>query len=361
MTYILSRQLLGGKYSKWIAILQEFDLEFIKSKSKKSLVSGELLCDLPSSSSDLRSKASIVDETLLMISSSDLWYKYILIYLQTQTFRPNTSRSEQRRTQYKAKYYMIISDTLYHLGVDTVLQRCLMHEGAEKVLNDYHSNACRGNLSSYITAQNILWANYLWPSIFKDCIIAVRSCHACQIFDRKTRLPLASLHPVVAVGPFAKWGIDFMTCNSTSAKGHEYIIAAVDYFTKWAEVMSTLNNNGETTSLFFFNHVVSRFDVPHAIVTDHGSDFRNHMMVDLTAKLGLSHNSSTPYYPQANREVEVVNKVLKRMLQIMIGVHKLNWHLILYSTLWAYRTSVRNVTGFTPFQLVCGLEAVLPF
>ena len=34
MTYILSRQLLGGKYSKWIAILQEFDLEFVKSKSK---------------------------------------------------------------------------------------------------------------------------------------------------------------------------------------------------------------------------------------------------------------------------------------------------------------------------------------
>ena len=30
MTYILSRQLLGGKYSKWIVILEEFDLEFIK-------------------------------------------------------------------------------------------------------------------------------------------------------------------------------------------------------------------------------------------------------------------------------------------------------------------------------------------
>ena len=40
MTYILSRQLLGGKYSKWIVIFQEFDLEFTAAKSKKSLVSG---------------------------------------------------------------------------------------------------------------------------------------------------------------------------------------------------------------------------------------------------------------------------------------------------------------------------------
>ena len=62
--------------------------------------------------------------------------------------------------------------------------------------------------------------------------------------------------------------------------------------------MPTLDNTGETTALFFFNHVVAR--LPQAIVTDHGSHFRNHMMVELAAKLGLSHDSSTPYYPQAN-------------------------------------------------------------
>lgn len=64
--------------------------------------------------------------------------------------------------------------------------------------------------------------------------------------------------------------------------------------------MPTLNNSGETVALFFFNHVVSRFGVPQAIVIDHGSDFRNHMMVELIVKLGLFHDSSTPYYPQAN-------------------------------------------------------------
>eukprot|EP00253_Pinus_taeda_P023552 PITA_23552 len=117
-----------------------------------------------------------------------------------------------------------------------------------------------------------------------------------------------------------------MTCNPTSAGRHGYIIVAVDYFTKWAEAMPTLNNSDETAALFFFNHVVS---------------------------------SSTPYYPQANGQVEAINKVLKRMLQRMIGVHKRSWHLILYSTLWEYRTSVRNATGFTPFQLVYGLEAIL--
>ena len=33
---------------------------------------------------------------------------------------------------------------------------------------------------------------------------------------------------------------------------------------------------------------------------------------------------------------------------------------MLYSALWAYRTCVKTATGFSPFQLVHGVEAVLP-
>lgn len=206
-----------------------------------------------------------------MISSSDMWYGDIIIYLQTQTYRSNNSRSEQWCIRYQAKDYVIVGDTLYHRGIDTVLRRCLTLEEVEKVLNECHSGACGGHQYGYATAQKILWARYFWPTMFKDCITAVRSYHACQIFDSKTRRPPAPLQPVVAVGPFTKWGIDFMTCNPTSTGGHGYIIVAVDYFTKWAEAMPTLNNNNETTALFFFNHVVSRFSIPQAIVTDHGS------------------------------------------------------------------------------------------
>jgi hypothetical protein len=58
--------------------------------------------------------------------------------------------------------------------------------------------------------------------------------------------------------------------------------------------------------------------------------------------------------------VEAINKSLKTILQWMINSAKSNWHLMLYSTLWAYRTSVKTATSFSPFQLVYGLEAVFP-
>lgn len=86
-----------------------------------------------------------------------------------------------------------------------------------------------------------------------------------------------------------------MTCNPTLAREHGHIIVVVDYFNKWAEAMPTLNNSGKMDALFFFNHLVVRFGGSRAIVTDHGFHLHNHMMVELTAKLGLSHDISTTY------------------------------------------------------------------
>ena len=91
MMYILTKKLIGGKYSKWIVILQEFDLEFEKSKAKKSLVFAELMCDFPSTNTETMVEEPIVDESMLLISTLDPWYGDIIFYLQTQSFWPEIS------------------------------------------------------------------------------------------------------------------------------------------------------------------------------------------------------------------------------------------------------------------------------
>ncbi len=120
MIYILTKQLLGGKYSKWIVILQEFDLEFEKSKSKKSLVFTELMCDFPRVDSETVAEEPIADESLFLISTLDPWYGDIITYLQTQTFRPDLSRSDRRKVRFQSQQFKIIGDTLYRLGADSI-------------------------------------------------------------------------------------------------------------------------------------------------------------------------------------------------------------------------------------------------
>jgi len=51
---------------------------------------------------------------------------------------------------------MIVGNTLYRHGIDTILRRCLTHEEAEKVLNDCHLGTCGGHQSGYATTHKIL-------------------------------------------------------------------------------------------------------------------------------------------------------------------------------------------------------------
>ena len=139
MIYILTRQLLGGKYSKWIVILQEFDLEFEKSKSKKSLVFAELICDFPRVDEETVAEESIIDESLFLISTLDPWYGDIIVYLQTQSFRPELSKSERRKIRFQSQQFKIIGDTLYRRGADLVFRRCLTHEEAESLWSMWRS------------------------------------------------------------------------------------------------------------------------------------------------------------------------------------------------------------------------------
>jgi hypothetical protein len=57
------------------------------------------------------------------------------------------------------------------------------------------------------------------------------------------------------------------------------------------------------------------------------------MMSELHAKLGFCHENSSPYYPQANGQVEAINKVLKTMIQCMVGEKKTYFHLQIFSAL----------------------------
>ena len=124
--------------------------------------------------------------------------------------------------------------------------------------------------------------------------------------------------------------------------------------------MPTYVEDEKTTVLLLFNHIIARFEIPRAIVTDHGSYFQNKMMVEMSMKLGFRNDNYTSYYPQANGQVEAINKVLKTILQRMVGKAKENWNLQLFSALWAYRTTLKTSIGFTPFQLLYEIEATLP-
>ena len=150
---------------------------------------------------------------------------------------------------------------------------CLMHEEVDYVLNDFHRGACGGHLSGVSIAQNILRVAYFWLSIFKYCVNTVKWYHPCQVFARNMHSHPAPLNPIITIGPFTKWGLDFIDYSPALARGHHHIIVAVDYFMKWVEDMPTIKSDSEIAVHFIFNQIITRFGILKDLVTYHGRHF----------------------------------------------------------------------------------------
>lgn len=92
--------MIGGKYNKWIVILQEFHLGFMLAISKKYSVFTELISELPCEG-DVTYEEYFSNEQLFLISSQDPWYEDIIVCLQTLKFSQSFSKVN-------AKNYVIL-------------------------------------------------------------------------------------------------------------------------------------------------------------------------------------------------------------------------------------------------------------
>jgi hypothetical protein len=108
--YFLTRHVINGNISRWIVILQEFDLDFVSAKSKNLLVFLELISKLLVESGDVILEESPIKGVMFFIASLDPWYGDILLYLQTLKCPTYSSHDECRRIRHQEKNYLILED-----------------------------------------------------------------------------------------------------------------------------------------------------------------------------------------------------------------------------------------------------------
>ena len=65
-----------------------------------------------------------------------------------------------------------------------------------------------------------------------------------------------------------------MSCIASKASnGHEYILVAIDYFTKWVEAAFYSVLKAKHVAQFLENNIICWFGVPQEIISDNGSHF----------------------------------------------------------------------------------------
>ena len=134
---------------------------------------------------------------------------------------------------------------------------------------------------------------------------------------------------------------------------------ATEYVTKWVEA-EALPRATEESVIQFLLHLFVRYGLPREIITDGGPQFAGNRIAATLNNYHVQHKITTPYHPQANGQVESTNKVIEAILTKTIASHRCNWATRFPEALWAYRTTWRNTTGFTPYESVYGKQFTLP-
>ena len=112
--------------------------------------------------------------------------------------------------------------------------------------------------------------------------------------------------------------------------------------------------------MFIKTQIIYRFKVTKTITTNKGTMFIGKKMKAFTQQFGFQLVHSSPYYAQAIRQGEAIDKILIDMIKKIVEDKPRRWHEVLVKVLWVYRNSKNNATSLTPHWLTYGQDVVLP-
>ena len=100
------------------------------------------------------------------------------------------------------------------------------------------------------------------------------------------------------VGPF-----------KTIRGGLTHLLVAIDKFTKWVEAKPIKKLDGATTTKFIVE-ITTRFDIPHSIITDNGTNFAVGELSKYCSRSKIRLDVALVAHSQSNGKVERTNGII---------------------------------------------------
>ncbi|GLU03762.1 hypothetical protein SLE2022_209450 [Rubroshorea leprosula] len=269
-------------------------------------------------------------------------------------------RQEAMKLRKKASRYTLVDGVLYKRSFSLPLLRCLNPYEAEYALREIHEGVCGSHVGARTLAHKVLRQGYYWPNMYKDATYFVQTCPKCQFFAHLTHQPAEELTNLIALWPFAQWGLDLLGPFVKGVGGVTHLVVGVDYFTKWVEARPLSSITSKKVEDFVFSSIICKYGIPNQLVADNGTQFNCSSFRDFCSSYGIKLQFTSVYHPESNGMVESVNKCILEGIRPRLEQHKAKWADELNNVLWAYRTTSRTATGETPYHLAFGTEAVIP-
>ena len=138
------------------------------------------------------------------------------------------------------------------------------------------------------------------------------------------------------------------------------MLVVSDHFTKFAQAFPVRNTSAETLAKKVVDEYICRFECFESLHSDQGANVDGAVFQGLCDLIEAAKTRTTPYHPQGDGQVERLNTSLVKILAKLISDHRRDWADFVPKAVLAYNTSVHESTGYTPYRLMFGREAILP-
>ncbi|RVW19497.1 hypothetical protein CK203_116528 [Vitis vinifera] len=235
-----------------------------------------IVCSLLIESRSIPIYCCLIDEAKL--DDGLPWYHDIYQFLRLGTYPEVATTKDNRALRQLTTRFVICGETLYKQSTDGMLLWYLDHASADRVMRVVHAG------------------------IHEDLI----------------HVPSSELQALTLPWPCSLWGIDIIgKISPKSSSGHEFILVAIDYFTKWVEAASYARLTSFGVTNFIISHIIYHYGVIHELISDKEVHFRAD--VDTLLQIySIQHHKSSAYKPQTNEAVKAMNKNIKRILRKMV-------------------------------------------
>ena len=201
---------------------------------------------------------------------------------------------------------------------------------------------------------------YYWPGYEGDIRKWIGECASCQQRNAPQCAPQAPLGTITASHPFDKISWDIMGPLPLTTQGNRYVLVVTDLFSKWTEAFPLKCTDSETLAKVLTDEVIFRYGIPSSLHSDQGANLTSNLISSLCQNLGIAQTRTSAYHPQGNAQVERFNRTLEAMLAKTINDNQKDWDQHIPKLMFAYRTTIHESTGYTPFHITFGRSPVLP-
>ena len=136
----------------------------------------------------------------------------------------------------------------------------------------------------------------------------------------------------------------------------KYILVVIDAFTKLVKLYLTAST-GAREVCNALNQYFSYYSRPKRIISDRGTCFTSGQFANFLSSRGITHILNATASPQANGQVERVNRVIRPILsKLSQNSDYSDWVSQIHSVEYDLNNTIHSSTHFAPATLLFGIE-----